>query len=212
LDEFSFQEDMPRQVKAYLEPLMNFAKEVLKEKKEKWKEYPIYIKATGGMRALPVPYRLRVMQAVRDMFSDPSFNPFYFEEEYARVISGEEEAIYGWAAVNFVKGTLTQNSKGSGSVLNPKLTYGVLEMGGASTQIGFFEPNGDVMANLFKLQIGAAKHWNVYCHSFLYFGINGAFSRMNARLYMESHNATDLNGYVYNPCLPGGTDFLVSSR
>ena len=31
-------------------------------------------------------------------------------------------------------------------------------MGGASTQIAFFQPNGDVMANLFKLQIGG-KFW-----------------------------------------------------
>jgi hypothetical protein len=45
----------------------------------------------------------------------------------------------------------------------------MIEMGGASTQIDFFEPNGDVMANLFKLQIGAARHWNVYVHSLLVF-------------------------------------------
>lgn len=133
-----------------------------------------------------------------------------FGLRFARVISGEEEAIYGWTAVNFVKGTLLKNSEGTGSVLSAKLTYGVLEMGGASTQIGFFEPKGDVMANLFKLQIGAAKHWNVYAHSFLYFGVNGAYARLNARLYTESKNANST--YVYNPCLPGGSKYLFTSR
>ena len=70
----------------------------------------------------------------------------------------------------------------------------MIEMGGASTQIGFFEPNGDVMANLFKLQIGAARHWNIYVHSFLYFGVNGAWARLNARLPTTR-----------NPCLPVGS-------
>lgn len=65
------------------------------------------------------------------------------------------------------------------------------------------------MANLFKLQIGAAKHWNVYAHSFLYFGVNGAYARHNARLVTNaamSANKTNLRNLgIYNPCLPGGS-------
>jgi Zn-finger protein len=100
-------------------------------------------------------------------------------------------------------------SEGSGAVLQANLTYGVVEMGGASTQIGFFEPFADIMANLFKLQIGAAKHWNVYVHSFLYFGVNLAYDRLNARIVAASkRNETP----VYNPCLPGGSEYLFTSR
>ena len=106
---------------------------------------------------------------------------------------------------------MIKNSEGTGSVLAPDLTYGVLEMGGASTQIGFFEPEGDVMANLFKLQIGAAKHWNVYAHSFLYFGVNGGYDRLNARLFAEKKNNKN-NTRIYNPCLPGGSEYLFTSR
>jgi len=146
---------MYERVQEYLEPLLDFAEHVIAPKREKWHRYPIYLKATGGLRALPRPYRLRLMRVVRKLFFNTTFNPFMFEAEHARVISGEEEAIYGWTAVNFVKGTLLANSEGTGQVKKPALTYGVLEMGGASTQIGFFEPHGDVMANLFKLQIGS---------------------------------------------------------
>jgi hypothetical protein len=74
----------------------------------------------------------------------------------------------------------------------------MLEMGGASTQIAFFENNGDVMADLFKLQLGGARHWNIYTHSYLYFGINGAWTRLNAKLYSQKTNI--------NPCLPVGSD------
>jgi Golgi nucleoside diphosphatase len=187
-------------LREYLTPLFDFAKTVLAPKRHRWAEYPVYLKATGGMRTLPTPDRIRVMATVRDILFDSKFNPFAFEEERARVISGEEEAIYGWAAVNFVKGTLLSDSEGTGTVLNPRKTFGMLEMGGASTQIGYYESDDDVMADLFKLQIGGARHWNVYCHSYLFFGINGAFDRLNARLYAE---AGDDARSVHNPCLPG---------
>ena len=131
LDVFAFvvdDQEMRDQVKFYLTPLLNFARDVLAQKKDDWHKYPIYLKATGGLRALPAPYRLRLMEAVRSLFQDEDFNPFFFESEHARVISGEEEAIYGWAAVNFVQGALLRNSEGTGSVLNPGRTYGVLEV------------------------------------------------------------------------------------
>ena len=72
------------------------------------------------------------------------------------------------------------------------------------------------MANLFKLQIGAAKHWNVYAHSFLYFGINGAYARHNARLVTNAavnSNSTNMRNLgIYNPCLPGGSHYIFTSR
>jgi Golgi nucleoside diphosphatase len=65
-------------------------------------KFPIYLRATGGMRQLPVAQRVRVLENVRRyLFSDAC--PFYFEFDFARVISGEEEGIYAWAAINFLK-------------------------------------------------------------------------------------------------------------
>jgi len=131
LDVFAFvmdDQEMMNQVEFYLSPLLQFAKDVLAEKQDHWHKYPIYLKATGGLRTLPRPYRLRLIETVRALFRNKTFNPFFFENEHARVISGEEEAIYGWTAVNFVKKSLIKNSEGTGSVLNPGLTYGVLEV------------------------------------------------------------------------------------
>jgi len=206
LDVFAYHKDPEKLKKAiagYLGPLLDFARKILKDKEDQWSKYPIYLKATGGLRTLSQPDRLRLVKAVRELFHDKTFNPFEFKDERARVISGEEEAIYGWVGVNFAKGTLIDYSEGSGTAINPKLTYGMLEMGGASTQIAVFENNGDLMANLFKLQLGGARHWNVYVHSYLYSGINGAWSRLNARL----HNANT----VTNPCLPMGSEIKFDS-
>ena len=50
-----------------------------------------------------------------------------------RIITGEEEGLFGWIAVNY----LMDGFKGSG---DSPLTYRFLDMGGASTQIAF-EPS-----------------------------------------------------------------------
>lgn len=148
LDVFAYHKHPNKLKKAlakYLGPLLDFARHVLQDAEDQWHTYPIFLKATGGMRTLPKADRVRLMAAIRELFHDDEFNPFGFKDEQARVIAGEEEAIYGWVGVNFAKGTLIKDSTGSGVAENPKLTYGMLEMGGASTQIAFFENHGDIM-------------------------------------------------------------------
>jgi GDA1/CD39 (nucleoside phosphatase) family len=84
LDTFAFVDndnDRIDQVRLYLEPLLNFSKEVLIDKHYDWTMYPIYLKATGGLRALPRPYRVRLIETVRTVMHDTSFNPFFFEDE-----------------------------------------------------------------------------------------------------------------------------------
>ena len=197
-------DQLVRKLADYFDPLMDFAKNLLQSKQEIFHDFPIYLRATAGMRTLKYEDRARIITAVRQLFSDASYSPFYFEDEHARVISGEEEAIYGWAGVNFLLGTLIEDSQGAGTVVNPRLTYGALDLGGASTQISFHQPNNDVMSHLFKLQIGQGKHWNLYAHSFLDYGINQATERFEARL-IDGRNADEriMQG-VHNPCLPGG--------
>jgi Golgi nucleoside diphosphatase len=123
LDVFAFHRD-PKKIKAalrgYLGPLIDFAKTVLAEKEDQWGTYPIFLKATGGMRTLPKRDRVRLMEAIRDLLDSSSFSPFSFDDdEQARVISGEEEAIYGWVGVNFAMGTLIDSSVGNGVAKNP---------------------------------------------------------------------------------------------
>lgn len=51
-----------------------------------------------------------------------------------------QEGIYGWAAVNFLKGDLLALSKGAGTADIPaNKTVGTLDLGGASTQISFYK-------------------------------------------------------------------------
>jgi Golgi nucleoside diphosphatase len=157
------QEELEKTIAEYLEPLISFAKTVLHEKAEDFSKFRIYLRATAGMRMLEAEDRARIIGAVRKLFANDTYCPFYFEDEQARTLSGEEEAIYDWLGVNFLtsNGGILRDSAGSGTVTSPKHTFGALDLGGASTQISFYEPNEDIMANLFKLQIGQGKHWYV---------------------------------------------------
>ena len=42
--------------------------------------FPIYLKATAGLRTLPRPYRIRLMNVVRTIMHNTTFNPFYFQD------------------------------------------------------------------------------------------------------------------------------------
>jgi Golgi nucleoside diphosphatase len=196
----------------YLSPLIEFAKAILHQKESLYGRFPIYLRATAGMRILIPDDRARVLDAVRTLFSNKTFCPFYFEDKHARVLSGEEEAIFDWTAVNFLLGSLLKQSEGLGAVVNPELTYGALDLGGASTQISFIQKDDDIMANLFKLQIGQGKHWNVYAHSFLYFGVVEATNRFYASLASDKSPAERLADGIHNPCFPRGVSMEVSTE
>lgn len=198
-------EEMERAIADYLEPLISFARSVLHGKEESFGNFPIFLKATAGLRTVPSKQRQRVIETVRKLFANDTYCPFWDETERVRVISGEEEAVYGWAGVNLLLGNLMSNSEGVGEAYGRAIrTYGALDMGGASTQISYYQPHGDVMSGLFKLQIGQGKHWNVYAHSHLMYGLNMAESRRKARLVRDTTAMARLQDGVYDPCLPGG--------
>ena len=196
---------MMQAIANYLEPLLSFAKAVLASKESEFSNFPIFLKATAGLRIIPSKKRQRVISTVRKLFANDTYCPFWDEIERVRVISGEEEAVYGWAGVNFLLGNLMKNSEGVGEAFGGAIqTFGALDMGGASSQISFFQPDGDVMSGLFKLQVGQGRHWNVYAHSHLMFGIDMAETRRKARLAVNSTAKARLVEGIYDPCLPAG--------
>ena len=154
-----------------LVPLIETAKRTLGNYKHAWFSYPIYVKATAGMRELSEKKRDATIDAVRRLLKDNNTCPFDFaNKEQARVIAGEEEAAYAWVAVNFVDGALLEATAGPFGTATPTRARGSMEMGGSSVQISFYKPEQDILAGLFKLQLGGRSHINIYAHSFLHYG------------------------------------------
>lgn len=84
---------------------------------------------SGGMRELSQVDREKILNRVRIILSNKKICPFYFRNDFARVISGEEEAIYSWCATNLLMGSLLPSSLGQGTVITPNSTYGTLDLG-----------------------------------------------------------------------------------
>ncbi len=109
------------EIREYLFPLLNFTQFELKNEKNSWNTYPIYLKATAGMRILPTSQRVQILGWIRQALNNQTFNPYYFKDNQAVIISGEEEATFGWMSVNFLLGAF-QNYATDGNRAVPFLT------------------------------------------------------------------------------------------
>lgn len=85
---------------------------------------PVYFYATAGMRLLPGPKQRKYYQALRQWFDT---QPDWLLQD-AKTITGKEEGVFGWLAVNYQLG----NFEKSDTPLS-----GVMDMGGASVQVTF---------------------------------------------------------------------------
>jgi len=133
-------------------------------------EVPLYFGATAGMRALSRNSSEECFRTVRAAFRS---GPLSFSHPMqARVLSGEEEAAYGWLMVNYFHGKISAD---------PGTTFGSLDMGGDSAEIAFIPEDVSIMADLFPMHFGpfpGAIH--VYAHSFMGYGLIAASHRASA--------------------------------
>jgi Golgi nucleoside diphosphatase len=64
---------------------------------------PIHLLATAGLRLLPKQQSEEVLNTVREVLGKSGF---LFSPEWARILPGELEGLYAWAAFNYASGAL----------------------------------------------------------------------------------------------------------
>ena len=75
---------------------------------------------------------------------------------------------------------------------------GILELGGASTQIAFI-PDGSILADKFPVRL-AGRVYPLYVHSYLHYGQNFADLWVKEYLHRKNRELTE----VMNPCMLRG--------
>ncbi|KIY46957.1 nucleoside phosphatase GDA1/CD39, partial [Fistulina hepatica ATCC 64428] len=204
----SFTDD-PKKVASYLRPLLEYAREHVPPSLQH--ETPIFLLATAGMRLLPPQSQAEILQEAcrflvlhsRFKIDDPS--PVGPCGSSVRIITGEEEGLFGWIAVNYLMdGFVGANSD--------RTTYGFLDMGGASTQIAFEpsvaenedERNGNLIDVRLRLLNGEVVQHKVFVTTWLGYGTNQARERYVGRLLNELDETHSVEGddVVPDPCLP----------
>lgn len=172
---------------------------------------PIFLLATAGMRLLDKEKQTAVLDAACDVIRfhshfrvDPSSTGPCGSN--VRIISGEEEGLFGWIAVNYLMDQFTKRD-------DDQTTYGFLDMGGASTQIAF-EPSAEERKKTkglvdvrLRLIGGEEIHHGVFVTTWLGYGTNQARSRYVERVISQHETSISVDGAnqhgpVSDPCLP----------
>jgi apyrase len=182
----ALEDDKPG-IREHIWQLVQNASRIIPE--EHHSKTPIYVMATAGMRLLLEEKMNQVVHFIDLLMRDSTVNPFsYSTSSDTRILSGEEEGVFAWITVNYLYESFTD-------ITGEKPTVGILEMGGASTQIAF-APRGNVLADKFPVTIGRVTY-PLYVHSYLDYGQNNVDKWLKGRLLRGN-----LSGqHISNPCM-----------
>ena len=97
----------------------------------------IYFYSTAGMRTISSTNRNNINTAIKAWLLEH----FPSTDIQVRTISGQIEGAYAWLTANYINGAL----------IGEEPTHGIMDLGGASTQISFESDDGD---NLLTVDVG----------------------------------------------------------
>ncbi|CAF0888067.1 unnamed protein product [Adineta steineri] len=152
----------------------------------------IFLGGTAGLRLFEMKnlsYTNALLNGTRAYFSTLGLL-FRAPESQVRIISGSEEGLSGWISANMLMGELFKNNK-------PLETYGVSDMGGASTQLSFISP--DALYHRFNMSLFNTDY-ETYSHSYLCYGAE-QFRYVYLGQMINAMNGSQL---INDPCLQNG--------
>lgn len=170
-----------------LRPLMEFARERVGGSRGA-AATEVRLMATAGLRLLEERVQEAILASCRDALRASGFR---FENAWAKVIPGSDEAIYAWVAANYALGTLGGD---------PHKTIGIIELGGASAQLTFVSDEVLPPELSSNFTFGETTYI-LYSNSFLNFGQNAA--QVSFREILRSRDSSK-NGTLVDPCAPKG--------
>ncbi|XP_050512656.1 nucleoside diphosphate phosphatase ENTPD5 isoform X1 [Diabrotica virgifera virgifera] len=103
--------------------LLEHAKQEIPD--EYWSKTPLVLKATAGLRMLPLHQAEKLLESVKDVFKTM---PFLTNENAVEIMDGTDEGVFSWFTVNFLLERLSGD---------PANSVAALDLGGGSTQVTF---------------------------------------------------------------------------
>ncbi|KAJ6834207.1 putative apyrase 7 [Iris pallida] len=181
-------------LKAAIKPLLQWAEKQIP--KHAHKRTSLFVYATAGVRRLPTSDSEWLLEKTWSIVKKSSF---LCKRNWVKIITGMEEAYYGWIALNYHTGMF-------GS-LPAKGTYGSLDLGGSSLQVTFETEKPVHDETGISLNIGAISH-HLSAYSLSGYGLNDAFDKSVVHLFKSQGTAAtgSNNGRIEltHPCLQTG--------
>ncbi|KAM0043073.1 putative apyrase [Helianthus debilis subsp. tardiflorus] len=178
-----------------INPLLGWAEKQIP--KHAHKTTSLFLYATAGVRRLPTADSDWILNNAWSIMKKSSF---VCKREWVKIISGTEEAYYGWIALNYHTRMLGANPK--------KQTYGALDLGGSSLQVTFESHDRANNETILDLNIGPINH-HLSGYSLAGYGLNDAFDKSVVYLLKTSRDVTKTDitegkAVVKHPCLQTG--------
>ncbi|CAK9173513.1 unnamed protein product [Ilex paraguariensis] len=178
-----------------IKPLLRWAEKQIP--KHAYKSTYLFLYATAGVRRLPSSDSEWILN---NAWSILKTSPFQCQREWVKIISGVDEAYFGWIALNYHKGVL--------GVAPKKETFGALDLGGSSLQVTFESKDHVHNETTLKLSIGPVNH-RLSAYSMSGYGLNDAFDKSVVHLLKKLPQVTTadlVNGNIEikHPCLHSG--------
>ncbi|KAM0000413.1 putative guanosine-diphosphatase [Helianthus debilis subsp. tardiflorus] len=178
-----------------INPLLGWAEKQIP--KHAHKTTSLFLYATAGVRRLPTADSDWILNNAWSIMKKSSF---VCKREWVKIISGTEEAYYGWIALNYHTRMLGANPK--------KQTYGALDLGGSSLQVTFESHDRANNETSLDLNIGPVNH-HLSGYSLAGYGLNDAFDKSVVYLLKTSRDITKTDitegkAVVKHPCLQTG--------
>lgn len=175
---------------------------------------------TAGVRKMPLDEQEQLLTAARHTLARSGF---LFKPSWARTLSGVDEGVYGWIAVNYMAGTLnlsegddedsssssidassdssgTANDDGTPPPPPPNSRLGTLDLGGSSLEVCVDTTSLDNSNNYndtLDINVLDTKY-QLYCHVHQGYGLNDAFDRgvslLLAEELLKKKRKTDTGG------------------
>lgn len=178
-------------LKTALKPLLKWAMKQIPEASHK--STSLFLYATAGVRRLPNEDSKWLLDNAWNVLKG---SVFVCRKDWVKIITGTEEAYYGWIALNYDSGNL--------GVKPRKNTYGALDLGGSSLQVTFEGEDDQQHLNSetsLYVRIGSVNH-HLTAYSLAGYGLNEAFDKSVA--YIFKKEKVGLGGSVKHPCLQTG--------
>lgn len=181
--------DNPKKGAEKIAELLERAKEVIPL--SEYKNTPLTMKATAGLRLLPVDKAEGLLEEVRKLFKA---SPFLTNENSVSIMDGSDEGLFSWFTVNFLLDRFGGDQD---------QTVAALDLGGGSTQITFIPTDQttlDQTKSEFIHQVSAFHHkLIVYTHSYLGLGLMAA--RKEILSFGNAQGTTTLRSKCINPII-----------
>ncbi|AES95420.1 putative apyrase [Medicago truncatula] len=179
-----------------LKPLVRWAKKQIPVHSHK--STSVFLYATAGVRRLPRKESKWLLDNAWNVIKD---SPFLCRKDWIKIISGTEEAYFGWISLNYHSGILGVSPR--------KATYGALDLGGSSLQVTFESDQQINTETSLYVRIGSVNH-HLTAYSLEGYGLNEAFGKSVAHLFKKefgssaSADMTGKNIELKHPCLQSG--------